>query len=194
MANKVKYGLSNCHYAVITETTTNGVTSYTFGTPVAMPGAVNLSLDQDGDTNKFRADNIDYYTSISNNGYSGDLELALVPTSFLTDVMGEEADSTNGLQFELADAKPKAFALLFQFEGDESATRHVLYNCKATRPTLASQTTDTTIEPVTETINITATSLNLSVGGTVKPVVKSRCPSTASAYANFFTAVQVPTP
>ena len=41
MANKVKYGLSNCYYAVLDETTG------TYGTPVAMPGAVNLSLDQE---------------------------------------------------------------------------------------------------------------------------------------------------
>ena len=76
MANKVKYGLSNAYYAVLNEA------QGTFGTPVALPGAVNLSLDQDGETNKFRADNIDFYTSISNNGYSGDLEIALIPDSF----------------------------------------------------------------------------------------------------------------
>lgn len=187
MANKVKFGLSNCYYAVLNET--NG----TYGTPVAMPGAVNLSLDQEGETNNFRADNIDYYVSVSNNGYSGDLELALIPDSFLTDVMGEVKDATNGLQFEKADAKPSAFALLFQFEGDANAVRHILYNCKATRPTLASQTTDTTIEPVTETINITAIAQVMSVLGVNTPVVKAKCEPTDSAYENFFTAVQKPT-
>ena len=187
MANKVKYGLSNCYYSVYNET------AKTFGTPVAMPGAVNLSLDQEGETNKFRADNIDYYTSISNNGYSGDLELALVPDSFLKDVMGEVVDATNGLQYEVASAKPKPFALLFQFEGDDNATRHILYYCKASRPTLASQTTDTSIEPVTETINITATAVNLTVLGVTTPVVKAKCTPTDSAYTNFFSTVQVPT-
>lgn len=190
MANKVKYGLSNCYFAVQQVSTGGAVT---FATPVALPGAVNLSLEQDGETNKFRADNIDYYTSISNNGYSGDLELALIPDAFLTTVMGEVKDATNGLQYEAADAKPKAFALLFQFEGDANATRHVLYNCKATRPTLASQTTDTTIEPVTETISITATAMNMTVGGNTKPIVKAKCGSEDSAYSTFFTAVQVPT-
>lgn len=187
MANKVKYGLSNCYYAVLDET------AGTYGTPCALPGAVTLSLDQDGDTNKFRADNIDYYTSISNNGYSGDLELALIPDSFLTDVMGEVKDATNGLQYETGDAKPKAFAFLFQFEGDANATRHVLYNCKATRPTLGSQTTDTTIEPVTETINLTATARNVQIAGETKPLVKAKCAPTDDAYANFFTQVQMPT-
>ena len=185
MANKVKYGLSNCYYAVLDET------AGTYGTPVAMPGAVNLSLDQEGETNNFRADNMDYYVSVSNNGYSGDLELALIPDSFLTDVMGEVV-GTNGLQYEIADAKPKAFALLFQFEGDEHATRHVLYNCKATRPTLASQTTDTSIEPVTETISLTAIAKEFTIDTSIVKVVKAKCNPTDTAYDNFFTAVQTP--
>lgn len=185
MGNKVKFGLSNCYYAVLNEA------EDTYGTPVAMPGAVNLSLDQEGETNSFRADNMDYYVSVSNNGYSGDLELALIPDSFLTDVMGEVV-ATNGLQYEIADAKPKAFALLFQFEGDEHATRHVLYNVKATRPTLASQTTDTSIEPVTETISMTAIAKEFTIGDNSVKVTKAKCKPTDSAYNTFFTAVQTP--
>lgn len=186
MPNKVKYGLSNCYYAVLDEA------NDTYGTPVAMPGAVNLSFDQQGETNNFRADNMDYYVSISNNGYSGDLELALIPDSFLTDVMGEIKEQSSGLQYELGDAKPKAFAFMFQFEGDVNAVRHVLYNCKTTRPTLASQTTDTTIEPVTETLNLTAIAKKMTINNEEKPVVKAKCEQGDAAYANFFTAVQVP--
>ena len=187
MANKVKFGLSNCYYAVLNET------DGTYGTPVAMPGAVSLSLDQEGETNNFRADNIDYYVSVSNNGYSGDLELALIPDSFLKDVMGEVKDTTNGLQYELGDAKPSAFALMFQFEGDVNSVRHVLYNCKASRPTVASETTDTTIEPGTETLSITAIAQVMTVKGNQKPVVKAKCEPTDSAYDSFYTSVQVPT-
>lgn len=187
MANKVKFGLSNCYYAVLDED------AGTYGTPVRLPGAVNLSLDQQGETNKFRADNIDYYTSISNNGYQGDLELALVPASFLTDVMGELTDSASGIKYEVADAKLKPFALLFQFEGDEKATRHVLYYCKATRPTLASQTTEETIEPVTETISITATARVVTIDNVEKPLVKGRCEEGDTGYSGFFSAVVVPT-
>ena len=178
MANKVKYGLSNCYYAVYDET------AGTYGTPVAMPGAVNLSLDQEGETNAFRADNIDYYVSVSNNGYSGDLELALIPDSFLTDVMGEAVDSTSGLQYEVADANPKAFALLFQFEGDQKATRHVLYNCAASRPNIKGENKDNLKDPDTDTLSLTASPLQ---DGKVKASTTAETPE--DVYKNWFQKV-----
>ena len=93
MANKIKYGLSNVYYAVATD---DGTGTLTYGTPVPIKGAVNLTMDPQGDTTPFYADNIIYYTSTANNGYAGTLELALVPESFRTDVLGETAD-TNGV-------------------------------------------------------------------------------------------------
>lgn len=181
MANKVKYGLSRCYYAVFNES------AGTYGTVKQLPGAVSLSLEQQGETTPFRADNIDYWTSVSNNGYEGDLELALIPDDFLTDIMGEVADSTTGLQYEIATAKPKAFALLFQFEGDDKATRHVMYNCKASRSGVGSQTTpDGAIEPQTETISIKASARPTD------NIVKAKCKEGDTCYANFFSAVAIP--
>ena len=179
--NKVKYGLKNVYYALYDED------ADTYSTPVAIPGAVNLSLEAEGDSNVFRADNTDYFVSVSNNGYSGDFEAARIPDSFLTDVMGEETDATTGLQYEVADAQPKYFALLFEFDGDKKKVRHVMYHCKATRPSVASQTTDTSIEPVTETLSLTATA---------RPsdnVVKAKCCQGDTSYENFFSAVVIPT-
>ena len=59
----------------------------TFGTPVAMPGAVSLSLEPNGEPSNFYADGYAYYTISNNMGYEGDLELAMVPESFRTDVL-----------------------------------------------------------------------------------------------------------
>lgn len=185
--NKVKYGLKNCYYAIahIDEQTNTA----TYDTPKPWLGAVNLSLDQQGDITKFRADNIDYWIGNSNNGYQGDLESALVPESFKIDVLGDLEDS-NGVLIEDAGAKTVHFAFLFQFEGDVNATRHVLYNCTANRPSVSGATTEETIEPQTETVTITASQIHNAALD--KDVVKGRCPQTETQYSTWFDAVYQP--
>ena len=186
MGNKVKYGLKSVYYAVAT-IAANGSATYT--TPVAWPGAVNLSLDAQGDVTKFRADNIDYWVGQSNNGYSGSLESALVPDSFKKDVLGYFEDSA-GMLVEDAGASTTPFALLFQFEGDDKATRHVLYNCTASRPAVNGQTTDAAIEPQTESVDLTASSIYVTALS--KDIVKASALEASTNYSNWFTAVQQP--
>lgn len=183
--NTIKYGIKNCFYAVATISSTG---TATYGTPVALPGAVSLSLDAQGDTNKFYADNIVYFTSVANNGYEGDLELAKVPDSFLTDCLGYIRDSKNVL-VEDAGATPAHFALMFQFEGDVNAKRTVLYNCVATRPSVAGSTKEESIEPQTETISITATTIHNAVLD--KDLVKASCTETSASavYNSWLSAV-----
>ena len=182
--NKIKYGIKNVYYAVAT-IAANGSAAY--GTPVALPGAVSISLDPQGDTSPFYADNIVYYTSIANNGYEGDLELAKIPDSFLTDVLGYVADK-NDVLFEDAGAAVVHFALMFQFEGDAHAKRHVLYNCTAARPSVSGSTKEDTIEPQTETLTITATTIyNASYDMDV--VKASVTPTEATQYDAWTSAV-----
>ena len=183
MANKVKFGLTNVYYAKGTD---DGTGELTYSTPVRILGGVNLSLDASGETNTFYADNIAFFTSTANNGYQGDLEVALLPDSFRTDILGEELDQTNGIYVEKANVPTVEFALLFQFEGDESATRHCLYRCVASRPAVSGSTKEESIEPQTESLTITA------MPRLDNDIVKSRCPSTASAYATWFSAVVEP--
>ena len=179
MGNKIKYGLKNVHYAPITEA--NGVVSY--GTPVAIPGAVNITLSPAGEKVEFYADDLLYFGTNTNQGYDGSLEIALIPDSFKTDVMGETIDN-NGAYIENSGVTPKNFALLFEFSGDVSATRHVLYNVNAARPDVKGATKTKNIEPQTEALNITASPAVDTYN------VKASLPySTGSAYTNFFTAV-----
>jgi phi13 family phage major tail protein len=186
MPNKVKFGLKGVHYAM---TTIADDGSATFGTVKPFPGAVSLSLDVQGDLTPFRADNMDYYVSNGQNSYQGDLEMALFTDEVRQDLFGDVKEETSGLQYEVAGQEAKHFALMFQFEGDVHATRHVLYNCTATRPSVGSATTGENgeIEPQTETSTITASPIYIP--SIQKEVVKAKAGADDAAYANWFSSV-----
>lgn len=185
MANKIRYGLKNVYYAKLT-TGDNGVS---YATPVAMPGAVSLEMSPEGDTYIKYADNIAYYVRAVNNGYSGTLELTVLPDSFRSDILGEITDDTNDLKYEVADADSSPFALLFQFEGDENATRYVLYNCTAQRPTVTGATVEDSMEAQDETFDLTATPLVYNQ----ESIIKGRALESDTSYSAWFNAVTLPT-
>lgn len=184
MPNKIKYGLKNVHAAIQTET--DGV--YTYATPAAIPGAVSLSLEAQGEATPFYADDCEYYVSAGNNGYSGDLEIALIPEWFRTDILQETKDS-NGVLVETSDGKEAVkFALLFEFAGDVKAVRHVMYNCTVARPAVGSQTKEENIEPQTESLTITS---KPRTDGLVKS--KTGDTTATATYEGWYTDVYVPT-
>lgn len=151
MADKVKFGVRQVHYAL---KTTSG-----YSTPVAMPGAVSLSMSPAGDLTSFYADDIRYFVTMANNGYDVDLELAYVPESFLQDIMGMTKDGTAKTLYEMADVQPNPFALLFEEEGDTTGTKFVLYNCIANRPNRQLNTKEDSVNPQTQSLTITASPL-----------------------------------
>lgn len=184
MANKVLYGIKNVYYAVATD---DGTGTLTYGTPVHIPGARSIALSSSGDRLDWHADNVTYFTMNGNDGYEGDLVIALIPDSFKVDCLGETLD-TKGFYVERSTDQPSEFALMFQFEGDESAVRHCFYRCTASRPEVGNETVEESPEPHEETITIRAFArINDNV-------VKARCPQSASTpYNAWFTAVQEPT-
>ena len=144
--NKVKYNLKNVHAAILTKGDDG---TYTYAKPVAIPGAVSLSLDAEGESNPFYADG----------------------------VLIERSDITESVYF----------ALLFEFDGDQKAIRHVMYNCTASRPTIESQTKESSIEPGTETLSIAADPRE-------DGLVKSRTgdDTSTATYNNWYKNVYVP--
>ena len=135
--NKVVYGLKNVHYSKMTINETGKVV---YAKPVAIKGAVEISLESKAELVSFEADNEVYYSAPGTSSYEGTLTLAKVPDLFLVDILGEVLDETDGVQTEVDGAKTSNFALLFQFEGDVNGTRHLFYNCSASRPSVASKT------------------------------------------------------
>lgn len=182
--NKVKFNICNVHYA-LQSITEDGAVS--FGTPVAMPGAVSLSLDANGEPSNFYADGYAYYTISNNMGYEGDLELVMIPESFCTDVLKDALDSNNVL-VENANVETANFALLFEFDGDVKKIRHVLYNCAASRPGIESKTNEEEIEVQTEALTITASPLG---NGLVK--AKTGDNTADATYQGWYGSVYMPT-
>lgn len=181
--NKVKYNLKNAHYAML-NIAQDGTVSY--GTPVAIPGAVSISLDANGEPENFYADGIAYYVINNNMGYDGDLELAIIPESFRVDALNETLDDNNVL-IENANTELNSFALLFEFDGDVKHIRHVLYNCSASRPGIEGKTNEESREVQTETLTIKATPL---ASGVVK--AKTGNTTNSTVYQNWYQSVYMP--
>lgn len=158
-ANKVKYGLKNVHYALVTETVEDGVTTSSYSAVKAWPGAVSLSMDSNSEKSVFRADDSDYFVSYGEGGYEGDLESALVPEDIKESVLGFKKDD-NGILVEDAASftTTNYIAMMFEFQGDQRAKKHCLYKVSLSRPSISSQTTgeNGSIEPQTETLTLTA--------------------------------------
>ena len=181
--NRVKYNLKNAHYALLT-IGEDGSVSY--GNPTAIPGSVSISLDANGEPENFYADGIAYYVINNNMGYEGDLELALIPESFRTEVLMEKLDD-NGVLIENAQVELASFALLFEFDGDKKHIRHVLYNCAASRPGIEGKTNEDSREVQTETLTIKATPL---ASGIVK--AKTGNTTDTTVYNDWYKAVYMP--
>lgn len=184
--NKVRFNLSNVHYAVHKEPTDGQ--EFGFETPVHVPGAVSLSLEQQGDITKFYADGVVFYQASQNNGYQGDLEMAMFPPSMLQALWGFVKDEASKVVSEYSNKEPKSFALLFQIDGDAFNSCYVLYNCTGTRPALGGQTNNETKTPQTQSSTISAAPLS---NGLLQSFTDEDTP--AATVQNWFKSVFMPT-
>lgn len=182
MKNKVKFGLSNVHIAKMIFGEDGTIT---YDTPFAIPGAVNLSLDAEGEETPFFADNVKYYNSYANNGYSGDLEIADIPEKFRVDILGESKDK-NGALIEKSDVEIAPFALMYQIEGDKTGRRCVYYNTTVSRPSSEASTVEESKEPKTDTLSITTGPR--STDKKVRAILE-KTDENATIYENFYKSV-----
>src|SRR5574344_302631 len=146
---KVKFGFKNAYYAKLINTA--GVISY--ATPKKLNGAVSMTLSPVGEDVEFYADDSLYFSDITNNGYDGTLELALISEDFAKEILGEVADS-NDVLAENAVGVSNPFALLCEFTTDDGNKKFVFYHCTASRPELSGTTKSASKEVKTETLNL----------------------------------------
>lgn len=193
---KVRFGLRNVHYAKYTPPATAGQNG-TYGTSKALPGAVSLTINREGDENSFYADDIKYATFTSNMGYTGELSLAYMDDELKQDLLNFVVDS-HGMLIEDTDAQPAVFALMFETSSNISGDRFVYYNCTLSRPETEANTRTDSTDPDTDTLNITMSPMTFAWGtGVTKDIVSGHVADegdTRSVYASFMDAVLIPTP
>ena len=187
MANKVRFGLEKAYYALITE---EG-----YGTPKAWPGAVSLTLEASGESSTFHADNTAYATFTTNAGYTGEINMAALEDEVRVDLLGDVKDA-NGAIYEVHDAQPASFALLFEVKGNVNDQRFAMYECTLSRPGEEHNTTTDSTEPDTVTLPFTAIPHEMQVGTATKKVTRCCIENTEAGKASFdswYEEVYVPT-
>lgn len=187
---KVRFGLEKAHYALKAESG--------WSTPKPLKGAVSLTVEAEGETNTFYADNMAHAIFETNAGYSGTLEIACLEDDAAVDLLGMSKDSKGGV-YEDADAQPKSFALLFMVKGNEKDQKFAFYDCTLSRPSLSANTTTDTTDPDTVTLSFKAAPVEMKLGESgsevTKRVVKysmELSTGNAAEYAAWFTSVQKP--
>lgn len=186
--NKVTYGLKNVHIAFIDDTAPE---QPAWKTPVKIPGAVNFTPSPEGDTSNFYADDELYFVATTNNGYSGDLEMANFPDEVLAEALGWDVDD-NGMLVENADAIPKNFALMGEVKGDKKNRRFVYYDVQANRPSNEKSTKTETVEPSTKTMPVIISPIKIGDKSVVKGDLELS-DTNKTVFDGFFGSVYTPT-
>lgn len=125
--NTYRYGLKNCYYCIKGEST-----------PKRLPGAVALNLTANVDIiTRTTSDGIEIPLSVDDKGYDGSLELATIPETFLSDIMGIYRDDNNVMC--RGRHKIKLFTLLFETKGSKKI-RYSLQSCYCNVPDFETST------------------------------------------------------
>ena len=153
--NKVEFGISNLYIGTFTDT--NG--TVTLGTPYHQKGAVSLSIEPDGDSNDFYADNVKYWSGFSDNGFTGEIEVAKFDREAKSQFFGYMETTGGGFGAVKGATRPNVY-IMFQTEGDAQSRRVILYNVSLGQINREFATIEDSKEPATETCDITVTGDN----------------------------------
>lgn len=183
LQNKVRFGLAEVAIAM-----KEGPEKY--GKIHRIPGAVKLTTDPDGDSEKFYADDGIYYNIVTDNGYTGESEFALIPDEIKIMIFQWLKDK-NGALVEIADAVPQPFALLFRVKGDKRKRYNIFYDVTASRPKSEDKTTEDKSSPTTETMSLTMIPTEIS-GKKVTKLSIEPTEANQSVIDSWYTQVYLP--
>lgn len=180
--NKVVFGIKNVHFGTYTVGTTGTVT---LGSPFALPGTVNMTLEPESEETVFYADDTKYYTSYNDNGYTGELENANFTDAFKLAFMNYITLDDGGIA-QIKGVKNKTVYMMFESEGDVESRRGIIYNVELGQINREYATTEESAEPQTATLSFTVNGDN----GT--GITKVSYGKEATGYSTLFTNPPVP--
>lgn len=185
---KVEFGLREIHYALKGD-------DYATATLVAVPGAVTLTMDAEGDTSTFYADDGAYFITTTNNGKSGTMTIARANSQMLQDLLGYEKDD-NGVLVEMGDKENPEFALTYQVATDLDPVRFALYGVKLGSPSQEHNTKEDSADPDTQDYDFNAIGITHEFGGESRKVIGAYCElndATTATYNSWHTSLYLPT-
>lgn len=148
--NKVVYGFSNLHVGTWSY---NEEGAAVLGTPYHQIGAVGFSPSQDSDTTNFAADDIDFWSYISEGVIEGDLIVANFDDEFRTQFLGWAANTNGGIGPVKNAVKPNIF-IAFELKGSSEKRRIIFYGGSTGPVNHEFNTVDGTPEPATDTLPV----------------------------------------
>ena len=174
--NAVYFGLSNLHVVPFSDTSTATAPVWS-NTVIAIPGAVNFGPTADNSEMDFFADNIKYFSTFQNNGFSGTLELAKIPADFLIAIYRYIVDE-KGVLISTAGVGYRNYAIMFEVQGNVAPVRMVWYNCSSGLPTIPYQTMEENSDPSTQSLEISIAPVRFSDKTTA---TFAQCPANAAS-------------
>jgi phi13 family phage major tail protein len=183
MSEKVRFGLCNCAYALLTEADDG---TPTWAAPVLMPNATSISFARTKSSQDVYADNKLLYSSSTITGAKITLNMTVITDAVKQALLGHKADK-NGADVEVVNAKPSYFALIYQVEGDTQSRRRLVFKCTAS---MADESSDTQSDsPKVNTDSLEISVYPISNGD--KVITHKDVDSDDSEYATMLTTAPV---
>lgn len=191
---QIIHGNKNFGFAPITE---SGGT-YSFGTPVMIPGLYSMTIEVSQEDSNIFADDSVYCAVKGARVRTATATVRNIPAAYLT-YLGYAAQDNGG--FADTGIFP-AHCIFFETGGENCAdgtiTRrlHYLYNVRASQPTQESQTDEESVEAQNIEINYTCTDSDIAVdddGVKVQYFFVDRTEANKAVWDTFTTTVLLPT-
>lgn len=183
---KVVFNIKKLQFSKITAVSNAGVPTY--DNPILVPGTVSLSMETESTTDPFYADGVAYYMPSGATSTTGTLENAWFSEEALKAIWSYIEDS-NGNLLE-TDAAPSEFGMQFACDSDEGEVYFTYYRVGANKPGLNVQTSEASATINPQSIEISASTVNLTSG---QRILKSYAKPGAANYSNYFQAITLPT-